>query len=66
MYFNFLGEVLVFLDAHCEVGLNWLPPLLAPIYENPKTLSVPIIDHINWDDFSIYSNYGNSNWRGKC
>ena len=58
------GEVLVFLDAHCEVGYNWLPPLLAPIYENPKTLSAPIIDGIRWDDFSIYSNYGSGYKRG--
>ncbi|XP_065670493.1 N-acetylgalactosaminyltransferase 7 [Hydra vulgaris] len=47
------GEVLVFLDAHCEVGGNWLPPLIAPIQEDPTTLTAPIIDGINWDDFSI-------------
>ena len=47
------GDVVVFLDAHCEVDYNWLPPLLAPIHEDRTTLSVPVIDGINWDDFSI-------------
>lgn len=28
------GEVILFLDAHCEVGYNWLPPLVAPIYKD--------------------------------
>ena len=47
------GDVVVFLDAHCEVDYNWLPPLLAPIHEDRTTLSVPVIDGINWNDFSI-------------
>lgn len=47
------GEVLVFLDAHCEVGHNWLPPLLTPIYEDPRTLTAPIVDGISWDTFGI-------------
>lgn len=30
------GEVLIFLDSHCEVSPGWMEPLLAPIEENPK------------------------------
>lgn len=28
------GEIILFLDAHCEVGYNWLPPLISPIARN--------------------------------
>lgn len=45
------GDVVVFLDAHCEVNQNWLPPLLAPIAKNRRTLTVPIIDGIDSDHF---------------
>jgi len=51
------GEVVVFLDAHCEVTYNWLPPLLAPIHEDRTTLSVPVIDGIDWNDFGIHPVY---------
>ena len=60
------GDVVVFLDAHCEVAYNWLPPLLAPIHEDRTTLSVPVIDGINWNDFSIKPVYARgSHSRGK-
>lgn len=44
---NSRGEVVVFLDAHCEANVNWLPPLLAPIAANRLTVTVPVIDSIN-------------------
>ncbi|XP_077381787.1 N-acetylgalactosaminyltransferase 7 isoform X4 [Festucalex cinctus] len=28
------GQVLIYLDAHCEVGINWYAPLVAPISQD--------------------------------
>uniref|UniRef100_A0A914H9W3 Glycosyltransferase 2-like domain-containing protein n=1 Tax=Globodera rostochiensis TaxID=31243 RepID=A0A914H9W3_GLORO len=46
------GDVIVFLDSHCEVSPGWLEPLLAPIEENPKRVVLPVIDLINANTFS--------------
>ncbi|XP_071026173.1 polypeptide N-acetylgalactosaminyltransferase 11-like isoform X2 [Oncorhynchus clarkii lewisi] len=43
------GEVLVFLDSHCEVNEAWLQPLLAPIQRDHKTVVCPVIDIISAD-----------------
>ncbi|XP_077996791.1 N-acetylgalactosaminyltransferase 7-like [Glandiceps talaboti] len=48
-----VADVLVWLDAHCEVGLNWLPPLVSPIANNRTTVTVPIIDVIDNMDYSM-------------
>ncbi|XP_041824509.1 polypeptide N-acetylgalactosaminyltransferase 11 [Melanotaenia boesemani] len=43
------GEVLVFLDSHCEVNQAWLQPLLAPIQKDHHTVVCPVIDIISAD-----------------
>ncbi|XP_014259783.1 N-acetylgalactosaminyltransferase 7 isoform X2 [Cimex lectularius] len=51
------GKVIVFLDAHCEVNINWLPPLLAPIAYDRKTMTVPVIDGIDYQTFEYRTVY---------
>lgn len=59
------GVVVVFLDAHCEVNKNWLPPLLAPIYRNYTTMTVPIIDGVDHETFEYKPVYqGTEHFRG--
>ncbi|KAH8261212.1 hypothetical protein KR044_005351 [Drosophila immigrans] len=45
-------SVLVFLDAHVEVTRGWLPPLLAPLLENNRTCSTPVVDTIDHETFA--------------
>ena len=56
------GEVLVFLDAHIEVNVLWLEPLLARILENPKVLAVPNVDLIDWKNMAYV--YGKESYQG--
>lgn len=59
------GDVVLFLDAHCEVGVNWLPPLLAPIRANRRAMTVPVIDGIDKDTFEYRPVYhGRQHFRG--
>jgi polypeptide N-acetylgalactosaminyltransferase len=49
------GDILVFLDSHIEVNLQWIEPLLQTIKNNRSTIAVPIIDIINADTFAYSS-----------
>lgn len=59
------GEVLVFLDSHCEVNKEWLPPLLERIKDNAKTVVCPMIDIISSETLEYQSSplvRGGFNW----
>ncbi|XP_001513114.2 polypeptide N-acetylgalactosaminyltransferase 11 [Ornithorhynchus anatinus] len=59
------GEVLVFLDSHCEVNAMWLQPLLVPIREDRRTVVCPVIDIIGADTLAYSSSpivRGGFNW----
>jgi len=49
------GEVLTFLDSHCECNPDWIQPLLHRIKHNRKIVTSPIIDVISMDNFNYLS-----------
>ncbi|KAG9347030.1 hypothetical protein JZ751_005957 [Albula glossodonta] len=53
-----LGQVLIYLDAHCEVGINWYAPLVAPISKDRTISTVPLIDYIDGNDYTIETQQG--------
>lgn len=48
------GDVLTFLDCHCECVSGWLEPLLERIAENETVVICPVIDTIDWNTFEYY------------
>ncbi|KAG8442947.1 hypothetical protein GDO86_011675 [Hymenochirus boettgeri] len=48
------GEVLVFMDPHCECHPGWLEPLLSRIMKNRNRVASPILDVIDWKTFYYY------------
>jgi len=59
------GEVLTYLDSHCEVNEMWLQPLLQRIKTDYKIVVTPIIDLIDEDSFEYNASpvvRGGFNW----
>ncbi|XP_021343161.1 polypeptide N-acetylgalactosaminyltransferase 11-like isoform X2 [Mizuhopecten yessoensis] len=59
------GQVLIFLDSHCEVNLHWIEPLLSRIKASKSTVAVPVMDIINPDTMEYVSSplvRGGFNW----
>ncbi|XP_020513681.2 N-acetylgalactosaminyltransferase 7-like [Labrus bergylta] len=52
------GEVLIYLDAHCEVGINWYAPLVAPISKDRTMCTAPLVDSILGTTYSIETQGG--------
>jgi len=61
------GQVITFLDAHCECTEGWLEPLLARVAENRKIVVCPIIDVISDETFEYVTasdmTWGGFNWK---
>ncbi|XP_015253292.1 PREDICTED: N-acetylgalactosaminyltransferase 7 isoform X2 [Cyprinodon variegatus] len=52
------GQVLIYLDAHCEVGINWYAPLVGPISEDRTVCTVPLIDYIDGNKYTMEPQQG--------
>ena len=49
------GEILIFLDSHCECSEGWLEPLIDPIARNSNVSTVPVIENIDDNTFEFSS-----------
>jgi len=49
------SPVIIFLDAHCEVNVGWLEPMLHLLKQNPKQVLQPFIDGIDMKTLAFTS-----------
>lgn len=65
-----VGDVLMFLDSHCEVTEQWVEPLVQRIKENRHVFICPVIDIINDKNLeynpvdSYFFQLGGFDWTG--
>lgn len=60
------GQVITFLDSHCECTEGWLLPLLARLEKDRRIVASPVIDTISKETFeyvpSSNDRYGDFDW----
>ena len=61
------GDVILFLDSHCEVGPGWLEPLLQRIKQDDRNVVMPSHDIVQNEGFEFVGsttvdNQGTFNW----
>jgi polypeptide N-acetylgalactosaminyltransferase len=49
------SPVIIFLDAHTEVNVGWLEPMLDDLRQNPKQVLQPFIDGIDMKTLAFTS-----------
>ncbi|XP_046339106.2 N-acetylgalactosaminyltransferase 7-like [Haliotis rufescens] len=47
-----VSEILVILEPHCEVNVNWLPPLIQRIALDRTAMAQPTVDAVHYQDFA--------------
>ncbi|XP_053266055.1 polypeptide N-acetylgalactosaminyltransferase 15 isoform X2 [Podarcis raffonei] len=52
------GDVVVFMDSHCECHRGWLEPLLDRLASDRRRIVSPVIDLIDWKTFEYYPSVG--------
>jgi polypeptide N-acetylgalactosaminyltransferase len=58
------GEVVVFVDAHVEMNVNWLEPLLEELSNGSSSIVQPIVDTISTDRLRYYGGNSGRVYRG--
>nr|XP_056713984.1 polypeptide N-acetylgalactosaminyltransferase 15 [Euleptes europaea] len=48
------GDIVVFMDSHCECLKGWLEPLLDRLASDRSRIVSPVIDVIDWKTFQYY------------
>ena len=54
------GDIIVFLDSHCEATKGWLEPMAKRIGEDPTVVQIPRIDMIDASSISYYGGGGSN------